>query len=74
MSVPNWNKITAFAWKKLGNLCVVAGIKTDYQVIKLEIFLMFWVIFILQRQTIRFLFSSNHYFQQKRSSKLPIFY
>ena len=38
----NWNKITALAWKKLGNLCAVAGIKTDYQVIKLEIFLMFW--------------------------------
>ena len=41
MSVPDWNKITGLAWKKLGNLRVVAGIKTNYQVIKLEILLIF---------------------------------
>ena len=32
MPVPDWNKITTLGWKKLGNLRVVAGIKTDYQV------------------------------------------
>ena len=45
MSVSDWNKIIALAGKKLGNLCVFAGIcdnlKTDYQVTKRKIFKMF---------------------------------